>query len=213
MSEVEVDAATIAAVRAQSAVAHELPEPEMPLHPMLDPKLADPMWSMRDPSNEDIVVSVLPGERDQYWRAMLHNEPMKWTVDLMAHQLSVDVSVPPIWLQQTIERHFEAQEQALSATASRARLLNNYMVVVCLTRVKEVRHADSVLLTVPDFSFQKKNGEANKQAIVELLEFYEEINPALFSALLTACRIADMKWTLCVRKQASQNFWRPVGTA
>lgn len=213
-SAVEINADVVTRVRA-SDTAPEMPEPQVPLQDAFKPK-PDP-WSMVDPDNKDIVATVTPPERDEFVRAMLHGKPMTWLVEMMESNLSVEIEVPPIWLQQFIERYFEKEESQLSASASRARLMHRYMVVLCLSRVRSARHGEDTVLEVPDFGFRKGRDDAartaNNAAIAKLLEFYEDtLNPVLFSALLTACRIADMKWTICVRKQAGRNFWHPAGT-
>lgn len=199
--------------RAATGASPLLPEPEIPLDSRLNPP-ADP-WAMRDPLDPETVIVVTPEERDEYWRTMLHGTMMTWNIALFQNRLEVKVEHPPAWLQQFLDDHYDRVTRGLPAGASQARVINQYTTALVLIRAKQMRTDDKVILAIPDFGFNPSADDAHNANALEKLHNYRahQVTPQQMQALFAGCRVADMKWNICVRKQTSQNFWQPAATA
>lgn len=206
-----VDESLLARAR-EGGVQALQPEPTIPLTPSFAPP-EDP-WSMRDPMNPELVVTVTPQEQDDYWRAMLHGLNMPWRVALFDGKAEIELESAPTWLQLFIDSYYDNMAQKLPQNASVARVLDQHAAAAVLIRARRLIVGTSVVVEVPDFGFRADaTHDENEEALKRLQAYRVHLSPARAQAFLAACRIADMKWNICVRKQASQNFWHPAATA
>lgn len=212
--------------------AVERPETELEPDPLTETDLPTATrvgnWALRDKNNDNLVVDVTADEKDIYLKAVLFDKPVTFDIPVLDGRLMVKVRT----LDETEEALVTAAVRLADAAYRAAEGLTEKQAPTGMMLYVTWMQRFKTLLRVVEYTpvlDDQKHGETKRmpqlkktarstseQMAKQLLEHAETVfgkmNPALYTALITAVRVHELKFTLCSTKAASRNFWSPAGT-
>jgi hypothetical protein len=209
----------------------ERPETLLEPDPTTDPSLPTAThisnWALRDNRNNDMVVEVDADEREIYLKAVLFDRPVVFDIPVLDGRMVVKVRTldeedeavvtAAVRIADTTYRTTEGLTEKQAPTSmmlyvtwvQRFKTLlrvESYTLRVDADAPVVTKQMSQLSVTDPDKDVRAKALCAHADAV------FGKMNPALYTALITAVRIAEIKFTICSTKAASRNFWSPVGT-
>jgi len=210
----------------------ERPETALEPDPMTETELPTSTrvgnWAVQDKQNNNLVVEVSDDEKDIYLKAVLFDTPVVFDIPVLDGRLLVKVRTldeeeealvtAAVRLADQAYRKAEGQTEKQAPTGMMLYVtwmqrFKTLLRVISYTP-SDANGAPGQTRDLPRISGSGKPSMARK---AELLlahadKVFGKMNPALYTALITAVRVHELKFTLCSTKAASRNFWSPAGT-